>query len=105
MIARKIGASGVTLEVVRAPSAVPAVATGAPLVPGLPKTLGFGEAHFGNLGPGPTFDAQIDGFAEGNPGFGGKTVGALSRSQLFFVIAGEAGTTITVKESGSVHAP
>jgi hypothetical protein len=87
----KMGASGMTLELVQAPSAVPATATSAPLVPGWPQTLGFGEARFGKLGLRPTFNAQIDGFAEGNPGFGGNKVGPLSRSELFFETSNEIG--------------
>jgi hypothetical protein len=87
----KMGASGVTLALVQAPSAAPATATSAALIPGLPQTLGFGEARFGNLGLRPTFNAQIDGFAEGNPGFGGNKVGPLSRSRLFFETSNEVG--------------
>jgi hypothetical protein len=45
----------------------------------------------GNLGLRPTFKGQIDGFVEANPGFGGKKVGALSRSELFFETSNEIG--------------
>jgi alginate export protein len=87
----KMGASGITLQLVQAHSAGSATGASAGSTPGLPQTLGFGQARFGNLGLRPTFNAQIDGFVEANPGFGGKKVGALSRSELFFETSNEIG--------------
>ncbi len=58
----------------------------------LPATLGFGQARYGNLALRPTLNAQIAGFAEGNPGFNGRwSFGPVTKADEWFETSNEVG--------------
>jgi len=57
----------------------------------LPQTLSLGSLNLGLLTIRPTLDAQIDGFAEQNNGWGGHFKPPLQESHLFFESSLEQG--------------
>src|SRR5262249_56190186 len=58
----------------------------------LPGGLGVGEGRFGALLLRPTLNAQLVGFAEGNPGFGGQwSVGPVNEADKWFETSNEVG--------------
>jgi hypothetical protein len=58
----------------------------------LPETLGFGQARWGALTLRPTLNAQLVGFAEGNPGFNGRwSFGPVNEADKWFEHSNELG--------------
>ena len=70
--------------------------------PTLPKTLGFGQALFGEkLSLEPTLNVQLAGFAEGNPGFNGKwSAGPVNRADEWFEHSNEFGLNAAYDTGG-----